>query len=162
MRAAMVVSGLLVLALAGCDSTSAGELVIAPEEPLCHPWPSCTAWTTDTVLASVPPTPDKLRDGVKTGHHALADFELSVTGESIQVALKSGGRYRLEFDGPDESLMVRTPDGHAMTLLTLGNPALADASGFRELEFRAGSGGVYEFIAGPLVDGGIRVRLYGI
>jgi hypothetical protein len=160
----MVVCGWLVLALAGCecDSTSAGELVLAPEEPLCHPWPSCTTWTTDSALALTQATPAKLSDRVKTGHHAVADFELSVPGESVRVWLKAATRYRLEYDGPEGSVIVRAPGSHVTGLPTVGVGHLASASGLRVHEFRAGPGGAYEFIAGPLIDGSMPVRLYGM
>jgi hypothetical protein len=161
MRAGMVVSGWLVLALAGCeyDSTSAGELVIAPEEPLCHPWPSCTSWTSDSALMFATPVPIKQNEGVKTGHSVLADFELSVTGESVPVRLKAGTRYRLEYEGPEESIIVRAPGRHGTGLPTVGVGHLASASGERVLEFTTGPGGTYEFVAGRILDGSVRVRL---
>jgi hypothetical protein len=157
----MVVSGLLVLALAGCeyDSTSAGELVIAPEEPLCHPWPSCTSWTSDSAFMFATPTPAKQNEAVKTGRQVLADFELSVPGESVPVRLKAGTRYRLEYEGPEESIIVRAPGRHGIGLPTVGVGHLASASGLRVLEFTTGPGGTYEFVAGRILDGSVRARL---
>jgi len=161
MRAGIVVSGLLVLALAGCESTStsAGELVIAPEEPHCHPWPSCTTWTSDSALMFATPAPAKQDEGVKTGHYVLADFELSVTGESVRVRLKAGVTYRLEYEGPEGSIIIRAPGSHAIGLPTVGVGHLASASGLRVLEFTTGSGGTYEFVAGRILDGSVRARL---
>jgi hypothetical protein len=156
----MVVCGWLVLALAGCesDSTSAGELVLAPEEPLCHPWPSCTTWTTDSALALTQATPAKLSDGVKTGHHAVAAFELSVPGESVRVWLKAETRYRLEYEGPEESVIVRAPGSTTeLPMARIGH--LASASGTRVLEFMSGPEGTYEFVAGGIAGESIPFRL---
>jgi len=157
----MVVCGWLVLALTGCecDSTSAGELVLAPEEPHCHPWPSCTSWTSDSALGSATPAPTKQNEDVKTGHQVLADFELSVTGESVPVRLKAGTRYRLEYEGPEESIIVRTPGRNGIGLPSAGVGHLASASGVRVLEFTTGPGGTYEFVAGRVLDGRVRGRL---
>lgn len=156
----MAVTAFLALALTGCeyDSTSQGELVIAPEEPLCHPWPSCTSWTSDSADGLTAPTPAKATERVKPNHNVLADFEFSVTGESVWVRLKADSRYRLEYDGPEGSIVVRTP-GRAMAVPAVSVGHLTGASGFRALEFTTGPGGNYEFSAGAILGGTVRAKL---
>ena len=158
----MAVSALLALVLTACDSTSHGELVIAPEEPFCHPWPSCTTWTSDTAIVVMAPLPAKATERVKSGHNVLADFELSVPGESVRVRLKSGGRYRLEYAGPEGSILIRAPGSPVTGIPTVAIGHQARASGVRVLEFRAGPNGDYEVVAGQIQDEVVRGRLTGM
>jgi hypothetical protein len=148
--------------LQACETTAQGILALAPDEPRCHPWPSCTSWTVEdtTRKKDVKAKRLALKRGADSMDVLIGEFDFTTSGEFARLDLEEGQIYRVEFTARQGSLQIRPRRSNSQPLLPLRIEDAPRASGTVAMEIAPREDGEYDFRVSGMGGIGARIRVY--
>jgi hypothetical protein len=144
-----------------CDTTSQGILSLAAEEAHCHPWPSCTDWTSaDTIKPAKALKARSIKARNDTVDVLVGEYDLASSGEFARLYLERGKIYRVEVVSRGGIVQIRPRHFTTQSALPLTIEDIPRASGTRALEIAPRQDGEYEFRVAGATGVGARIQIF--